>query len=100
MVSISGKVNNLNVNVYYHNPGHDGSQYDRLLNFMGQVWLIDNKPFFVVALSILVIWSVWMPSLRGQWMDYSYMLGVLGNLPTASGSIDWRHSCPSLVTPL
>ena len=46
---ICSKMNNFNVYSFYHNPGHDDSLYDCLLDSMGLVQSVDDKAVFVCA---------------------------------------------------
>ena len=40
-------MNNFYVYAFYHNPWHDGSPYDRLLDSMARVESVSDKAIFV-----------------------------------------------------
>ena len=44
---ICSRINNFYVHAFYHNPGHDGSLYDCLLDSMARVQSVDDKAVFV-----------------------------------------------------
>ena len=47
MFRICSRINNFYEYAFYHNPGHDGSLYDCLLDSMARVESIDDKAIFV-----------------------------------------------------
>ena len=47
MFRICSRINNFYIYAFYHNPGHDGSFYDCLLDSMGRVQSVDDKAVFV-----------------------------------------------------
>ena len=44
---ICSRINNFHVYVFYHNPDHDGSRYDCLLDSMARIQTFDDKAVFV-----------------------------------------------------
>ena len=47
MFRICSSINNFYVYDFYHNPEHDSSLYDCLLDFMAMVQSVDDKAVFV-----------------------------------------------------
>ena len=64
MFHICSWINNFYVYGFYHNPGHDGSLYNCLLDSMARVQSVDDKAVFVfVVMPMLITPSGWSRSL-------------------------------------
>ena len=62
MFRICSRINNFNVYAIYHNPGHDGSLYDCLLDYMARVQSVDDTAVFVFVSDANAHHSEWLES--------------------------------------
>ena len=62
MFRICSRINNCYVCAFYHNPGHDGSLNDCLLDSMARVQSVDDKAVFVFVGDARAHHSEWLES--------------------------------------
>ena len=62
MFRICSRINIFYVYAFYHNPGHDSSLYDYLLNSTALVQSVDDKAIFVLVSDANAHHSEWLES--------------------------------------
>ena len=90
MFHICSRINNFNVYEFYHNPGHDGSLYDCLLDSKARVQSVDDKEVFVFVGDANAHHSEWLESVSPtdqhgrDTLDFFNLSGCeqLGHSPT------------------
>ena len=81
MFRICSRINNFYVYDFYHNPEHDSSLYDYLLDFMAMVQSVDDKAVFVFVGDVNAHRSEWLKSVsttdRNGYdaLDFCYLSG-------------------------